>query len=432
MLTGPNGLPSVGPFRFLWVYLLVGAIVLLDRKKRQEGAWNEKLLVLGCVGWTLGTLWSLEGAIFASCCWLPAYAWMVRGKSRNWLFLPGALFLAAWGSVWLFYFVRLGHGPDLQCFIEYSMSYASGFGALPISLDGAVAELLMVFALLLVFALRCWQEDRESLPVALALLGAFWSTSVYFVGRSHENNISNLMPIQLLVLGALLARLESVHLSFRRWVESAVVPVFVIVLFACADNPVGHREYFESLGDIFRGIHEINAHQPPPPPESVDLLRRAGYSLGDPLVYFGTDLARVPSATSSFELAHPWIPVAPASEYSILSRDRQLVYLTRYLNLHPTEVGWVMELKQIADSNSPLYVGPYDLVANPSFQVHPTLETAYRITKIAESENLRVLKYERTGSPAVAAVLEDPAARAERRLKALRSLASERSDQAGH
>ena len=158
--------------------------------------WHDKAnpttnrpLWLGTIAWLVGTLWSFESALYCAGIWLPAYCYIilertilpicrnhtktVQSKAALWLLLPSALLIVAIGAIIVFYRSQLGHPPDWFMFVEYSLAFRDGFGALPIDPAGGVWILVLVFSMLsTTLALSCKTNFRPThLGVDLGILG---------------------------------------------------------------------------------------------------------------------------------------------------------------------------------------------------------------------------------------------------------------------
>ena len=167
-LSGPHLLPSTGPFRFAWCYVLL--LILFWHYKANSP--TNRPLWLGTIAWLAGTLWSFESALYCAGIWLPAYCYIilertilpgwrnhtetVQAKAALWLLLPSGVLIVAIGAIIVFYRLQLGHLPDWFMFVEYSLAFRDGFGALPIDPAGGVWILVLVFLLLsTTLALSC-------------------------------------------------------------------------------------------------------------------------------------------------------------------------------------------------------------------------------------------------------------------------------------
>src|SRR5262249_36292573 len=66
--------PAAGPFRFFWCFAL---LMVLVWQYRRPASMPSACLVIGCLVWLLGTLWSAESAVYSAVIWLPAYVLLV-------------------------------------------------------------------------------------------------------------------------------------------------------------------------------------------------------------------------------------------------------------------------------------------------------------------------------------------------------------------
>jgi hypothetical protein len=199
--------PSVSGMRFLPVTAMVAWLLWRDRRPATAcPGWQ-----IGHLLWAFGVLWSPESAFYVTFVWWPYYLWLRCSNGSG----PGAT-------------VRLSMVPRAACilllnllvvlfcfFAGYWLIYrttptAYGYFAyaidpptpLPIDPEGAIWFFISVLALglaALYSTLRLAGNTREFRQIVLLVLLAY-ATFSYFLGRSHDNNLLNLLPFQLLVL----------------------------------------------------------------------------------------------------------------------------------------------------------------------------------------------------------------------------------------
>ena len=354
-LGGPQSYPSVSAFRFVWVYALLGILVWGSRRISKAGDPIREVALLGSVTWVIGTLWSAESAVYSAATWLPAYAVIVLqrvlsghplrrrlGESIRavvpWLLLPFVLLVSTVGVITVYYAVRLGHCPDWRAFWECALSYAAGFFALPIKLDGAIWILLMIFCVLMTAIAYLLREDsyHTALAPIVGACGALWAVSSYCISRSHGNNFTNLAPVYVTVT----ALLFYVFLRFRPgrvWTvlsQIAIVPIWVIVLTATFGNMTGMADYISS--PVMTHHEQIDQRFSAIPASLADLLHKAQVKPSDQVVFLSDsvligwldeiDGRRVLYAPAA------WLPASPLTRLRDLSVPRRLTYLSRFVD----------------------------------------------------------------------------------------------------
>jgi hypothetical protein len=228
-LYSPLTSPSTVGMRYLpGVSMLAYTLWLNHRNSRILGGH----LLLGNCLWCLSIIWSPEAAIQTSSVWVPCYLFqsvfqnkyespkinrMVLFKALQKLF--GVLvcglvvFLSLYWLVWESY-------PKLTVYLAYLLHPP---GPLPINLTGtiwfAITILVLWFSMILTRK-DAWfgsRQIRSSWLILLYCLGVF----PYFLGRSHDNNLLNLMPYFSLLL-----------LSIRASVPKGVIYAVATTLFA--------------------------------------------------------------------------------------------------------------------------------------------------------------------------------------------------------
>ncbi|MES2632801.1 MAG: hypothetical protein V4669_07505 [Pseudomonadota bacterium] len=205
-LTLVSGTPSVSGMRFLPALMLAAFVIRADR------AEGEFPYALGHIAWGLAALWSMESAFYATCIWWPAYILMQQARAADnatpspvlatLLRSVGMLVLvmAIWvvlflAGYWLIYRTT----PTILGLFAYVLMPP---GVLPINWRGTI---VFFGAAIAVGAWANWRAFRSegNEPASrhgLVLLLLAWATFSYFLGRSHDNNILNLLPMLLLVL----------------------------------------------------------------------------------------------------------------------------------------------------------------------------------------------------------------------------------------
>lgn len=202
-VASPNVTPSTNGLRFLPGVVLVFWIL-----------YSEKMVGLiknlgGHFFWVIGALWSPEALFYVTAIWWPVYLFdFLSIQSAKQLAVErilralAELLLIAIASFALFcfvYFAVFDVWPVPKYFIAY-MLYPPG--PLPMNPHGPIlfwsfAVLLSAFVSYSVW-FRTNNSSRFRQSMTLQLL-AFAATS-YYLGRSHDNNVLNLLPFIMLVL----------------------------------------------------------------------------------------------------------------------------------------------------------------------------------------------------------------------------------------
>ena len=201
----PTFTPSVTGLRFLPLLALVSFLLLIDR----ELDGRPKLARWGHAAWAVAALWSPESAFYATFVWWPYYLFLCAVDARNnrsrLLRLAsgaGTLLLVLLALISMFvagYWLVYRDVPTAYGYFAYILNPP---GPLPIDPKGAI--LFFIAALGLGFAAN-WRLYRRSgnsrgFRRGFLLLLQAYATFSYFFGRSHDNNILNLLPFVLLLL----------------------------------------------------------------------------------------------------------------------------------------------------------------------------------------------------------------------------------------
>jgi hypothetical protein len=348
---GAQHYPSIGAFRFIWCYVLIALIVLsycrgwLSTAPRTVGN-------VGNICWVLAACWSFEAAVFATIIWFPASAAIVlqrKGSIADVLasWLRAFLGLVAIAAIVLAVFlIHFHHGPDWYAFLEYVLIYQGGFGSLPLHIYGSVWVLIAAFAAVISVGIyACYERRFQALPVIIAAAALQWSSASYFMVRSHENNVNNLMPLVLLGLFATMAVITKERLI-------GTLPVAFRLLFVpLLALPLGLASGAASLDTKSLAANGWLAGKPgdwaavayPIPTTEMNLLQRNGLTPASPLLYVEPNLYSPPRWPGSNAMPALWTPDFSLLEIGILSVERQEAYLRRFAaDGHPT-TGYLVE-----------------------------------------------------------------------------------------
>jgi hypothetical protein len=203
-LGGPWSFPSTGGLRFIPLAALI-LFVLWSESRPSE---RRPSRFFGYLIWGFGALWAPESAFYLSLVWWPYLIWRAGGVSAD--PLRGAVFavleiIAATCALAIafigVFFLLYGVSPSLDLYLAYVVNPT---GPLPPNPLGSVwffifAMVAGISAAALLLKGKDAGRGVASLFVCLLALFAVFS---YYVGRSHDNNILNIMPFLVLVLAA--------------------------------------------------------------------------------------------------------------------------------------------------------------------------------------------------------------------------------------
>jgi hypothetical protein len=357
---GPDGYPSTGGFRFIWCVALL--LILLSLLRVSAPRARLAVLVGGNLVWILGVLWSAESAIYSTFVWLPGYFlavvaehWKQPDERRRFLSitglaaLPAILLAVALAVVFVVYQIGLGHGPDLQAYYEFGLTYQAGLSAYPLDPGGPGWVLFLAYVATLVTL--SWRVRKEPAMASIALVATaamIYATSSYFVGRSHPNNVWNLAPEVCIALAVTLT------LAGRDWrtdpvpilLRLAFAPILIMLLTGTLGQKAALVDY---VARPQLPLDRIDAGLPPTDP-SLQTLLDAHVRMGDRMVYICDRINNVDPLLSPHVFrntvepngASVWLPLVPFREVNYLTPARRLVYLDRFIDRHP-EGGWLIE-----------------------------------------------------------------------------------------
>jgi len=221
---GWMAMPSTGGMRFLPLALLVLLILRGETVERPVTA-------MGYAVWLCNLAWSPEAGIYATIVWFP-YLGLRAAQAGGagtlgtiaWFALRGAAvavasLAAAIGILALLFRAGFGDWPSLSGFLTYIVNPP---GTLPPNLKGPVWLALAALATGAVALVRADARGlRAGMVCNLALIAV---SSYYLLGRSHDNNVLNLLPFIILALAAALSvQLPPVPMGFSRMVLVGII-----------------------------------------------------------------------------------------------------------------------------------------------------------------------------------------------------------------
>jgi hypothetical protein len=387
-LEGPSVYPSVGAFRFLWIYGILAVLSLILKR----GA-KSPLLALLNLCWVLGFFWSSESAACCTVIALPAYLALVAGRCREienrstkrlfairWLSLPVLLLGGCFLLIDIYYRAYLGYRPDWVAFYDYAVGFRQYLQTEALNRNGATWQWLLIYCG--VSGMVATRLHRGSLKnyresaLLLASWAATWSTASYIVGRGHDNVVITSMPIFVLCVLIVLKAIETEQCSRGRRLRAQTALALVTLLaFLSVELWVGFgngayapsffKSHLSPPGKVERIIESSN--------ESVwsdhdlgELLEQAGVKRSDPIAFIdanptvcnllppffvGPDgmAARFPSSDGQLMISHrSWLPIEPCALNMPLSAERNDVYISRFTERNKSG-GWLIRPTEVSD-----------------------------------------------------------------------------------
>ena len=197
----PTAFPSVNGMRFLPALVLTILLIQFDRDNEDFPYW------IGHLCWAFAALWSIESAFYATCIWWPHFMLVRQARKRS-AVLPtllrstGILVLnlgLLTACFLMVYWLAYGTTPTAQGLFAYVLSPP---GALPINFKGTIWFFAAALTLSTWVNWRSFQQNGNTAALRQGILLSLlaYATFSYFLGRSHDNNVLNLLPFILLML----------------------------------------------------------------------------------------------------------------------------------------------------------------------------------------------------------------------------------------
>ena len=201
---GPNTTPSVDGMRFFPFAALLFFILLAEERGIRLDAAGHAL-------WFLGLVWSPEAAFYATVVWWP-YLALRRAEATGASSATSVSVAAMRGAVVALAATTAGFAALAIVFriVYHDWPSIAGFttyvrnppGILPANPTGPIWLALAAAALVAIAQLRA---DARGIRAGFVCLMGLLAVGSYYLGRSHDNNVLNLLPFVVLALTAALA-----------------------------------------------------------------------------------------------------------------------------------------------------------------------------------------------------------------------------------
>ena len=201
---GPNTTPSVDGMRFLPFAALLFFILLAEERGIRQDAAGHAL-------WFLGLVWSPEAAFYATVVWWPylalrraqaneaSSATSVAAEALRGAGVALAATTAGFAALAVLFRIAYHDWPSIWGFTTYVRNPP---GILPANPTGPIWLALAAAALVAIAQLRA---DARGIRIGFVCLMGLLAVGSYYLGRSHDNNVLNLLPFVVLALTAALA-----------------------------------------------------------------------------------------------------------------------------------------------------------------------------------------------------------------------------------
>jgi len=345
----PSTYPSGSVMRFFWCFPIV---VLFYQWRYQELLCQSRKMCTLSMLWVIGALWSPESCIYVCIICLSGLfthaLTAIQGhtwNAKHWkgMAIPLVTGLIAIAAIDLLYLSRLHHLPDWSSFFEYATAYSTkDIGALPIDPKGAIWALLSIFSLCTCVTFYRNSEKYTTMKACLPLLAMLGSVTSYFIGRSHEWNITVLIPMMMFALCIIY------ELSLRHLPDSSLILVkvmaapFLIIVGTCnifTKSNLSQLAIAEQSSPL-----RIGQKIPRMDATAQVLLEKMHVSVDQPLVYYNDLANNYPPGLQidgKIEVYRKsWLP-CPLTMIQALDVDRRNEYYTRFFEKESLS-GWLM------------------------------------------------------------------------------------------
>lgn len=359
-------LPNWGAYRYICAFILVLLVLGLHRAQERSRR-HTAILVVGCLVWVAGVLWSPEGAFFSTGAWIPAYcataarmAWREPHRWRHlalWFMIPASMLALALASIAIAFVFRIGHLPDWLSYFDYAREV--GLNILVATQDPLGSALTMLFGFCLLAIGASYGGTRAGLPTRafglwIGLMGAYCAAVSY--GYQRGSLILHPIACMVLVIMLTLAAAPAVRTNWGTICRAGVIPLLAVTMtqpiamgFA---NPLAARDAIASLQATAAHGFAIEYLIPDANPELQLLMANAGVTADDPIFYAADWLGNMPlpwrpvgaSEGERVIAGRHWTPGHPSLALRWIPPGRGEVYTRRYIERTPMS-GWLIQGK---------------------------------------------------------------------------------------
>ena len=340
--SGPLMTPSVAGLRFLSLSALLFHILLAEEHQVRRD-W------IGHATWLAALLWSVETAIFATLVWWPYLAIRDAGEavgSKERLVVLGrgvlrgtwALAVGVCALVVMLYLLTKGDltVPDFVAYIQHppGVRQVRPLGTIWIALSPIALALPLLSLRGLSIQVR---------PLYICLVG-FLGAGIYYISRSHDNNILNLFPLLVLLLLAILRNLEGENGSPRFVGAFIRTMLTAMIAFVATFNWGPWREGAALSGPLMLGPKHMLSHLMPQHDDPIPLVPRDGVAGLEYLRAHGTGMVVLFDAQNALPRQpglRTWTPVNNIANYSPLPGAMIVEYIQRGAAAY-RRPGWIL------------------------------------------------------------------------------------------
>jgi hypothetical protein len=340
LLGSPTTTPSSGGMRFLPALALAALLIRADADGRPFP------YRLGHIAWAFAAAWSFESAFYATSIWWPHYLLLRQAnepRRRGRALVQGGLTLLATLFAWIAaflaaYWIAYRTFPSVMGLFAYLLNPP---GELPVNYAGSLWFFVAVIVLVTWVNAREFARSGNTAAlrrgVVVSLLA--YSTFSYFLGRSHDNNVLNVLPFMMLALLHGWARSNGLSRGLAAGLLAGLVGWLSVFNWAAwqAGLKAPPAAWFDP--------HWIRAALPGPsgkldgfPPETRRVIARAQDEIPDPVTVMGPANLASTSADAVWCALH-----SSATLYMFAPEVRRQFLRATAISLHRS--GWALVQK---------------------------------------------------------------------------------------
>ncbi len=383
---GPIATPSVDGLRFFPLAALLFFIIAAEERGFRPDAAGHAL-------WLLGLVWSPEAAFYATVVWWPYLALRraqnigatnVKGVAIE--VLRGALMavvatVAAFAVLAVLFWVVYRQWPSIEGFTTYVRNPP---GILPVNPMGPVSLALAAAAAVAIAQLRA---DARGVRLGLVCLVSLFAAGSYYLGRSHDNNVLNLLPFIVLALTAALAiGLKDIAFGFVQVALAGVVALLATFGFESWDAAaqrgqawnigpshfINHVRLVDPASSVLLDQSLSDPPKTPAPAPAADAAAAQKWLLGRGE---GSPLWVSPSMVLPYGAPGPvWTGMNDVGAFALLPHDEVETFIRNGAQ-HLHRPGWILVDRTQTTPWPALFLAAYSITEQRDFGGY----TAYRL-----------------------------------------------------
>ncbi|BBH53878.1 hypothetical protein [Fluviispira sanaruensis] len=239
---------------------------------------------------------------------------------------------------------------DIQSFFDVALAFKGGgnnITSFPINFENSVVAISFIFCLIMFTVLSTIiNNDSENFLKILPIFVMIYAVESYFIGRSHENNHLNLLPLTIVGIVFLVEIWKSNNDKYK-WIPIAIIPVIsIICINAINFSNKNFFSYLRNLESIFSVSENFRKSQYKAYGALIDIKIPEDTAVGmitNTHGYISPTLYLNENDKTNYQLLIP----GPSYITALLSSERRKLHIRRFINKIKSRNGLIVIEKKL-------------------------------------------------------------------------------------